>query len=99
MLYLVGDSIDFGIVSCKTRGAHEFGHLLLCFDGINGRLERDHAGHDDAGAEQNSCCRPLQAARLGDIATRTWKQRRAFRFDKNHGCVCYKIVDVTFFMA
>jgi len=66
LIDLVSDGVDFGIISCKTGGAHELGHLLLSFNGVNRGLERDHAGHDYAGAEQDGCCRPLHAALLGD---------------------------------
>ena len=72
---LVGDSIDFRVVGCETRRAHEFGHLLLTFDRVKGRLERYNAGHNNASAEKHGCCRPFHAALLGDCAA--WEERRA----------------------
>jgi hypothetical protein len=72
---LVRDSIDFRVVGCETRRTHEFGHLLLGFDRVKGRLERYNAGHNNASAEKHGCCRPFHAALLGECAA--WEERRA----------------------
>ena len=84
--HLVCNGVDGGVVSTQPGGADELSHLLLILDGINSRLERHHAGDDDAGAQQQRCRRPLHAARLCDGAA--GKQRRALGFYKNHGSAC-----------
>ncbi len=80
---LFGNGVDRSILFGKSGSAQELSHWLLSLNSFDSWLERKHAGHNDAGAENKRGSCPLLASRFGDGAA--GKKRRAFRFYENHG--------------